>query len=165
MIKKEEITHDDFSHLSSSTTVMIKTSSSTINEENKSKIPQIDSTSKQLPKHPVQFAAEDLRAHLEPVIHKMNACEDSHPFRQPVDPVALNILDYPTIVRHPMDISTMHNKLLRGEYKHPLQFCDDAWLMFNNAWLYNKKTTRVYKMCSKVNCFFNPNSLTDNIRE
>jgi hypothetical protein len=149
MIKKEETINNDLLH----STVMIKSSESTINNDIKSKLPQIDSTSKQLPKHPIKFTADDLRAHLEPVIHKMIACEDSHPFRQPVDPVALNILDYPTIIKHPMDISTMHNKLLRGEYKHPLQFCDDAWLMFNNAWLYNKKTTRVYKMCTKVNIF------------
>lgn len=120
------------------------------NGDTKPRRPQIDAASKQLPKHPVQFTPEDLRSHLEPVIHKMIACEDSHPFRQPVDPVALSILDYPTIVKHPMDISTMHNKLLRAEYQTPLQFCDDAWLMFNNAWLYNKKTTRVYKMCTKV---------------
>jgi len=145
MIKKEELTSKDLLH----STVLMKSS----DEDMKPKPPQIDSTSKNLPKHPVQFTFDDLRTHLEPVIHKMIACEDSHPFRQPVDPVALNILDYPTIIKHPMDISTMHNKLLRGEYKNPLQFCDDAWLMFNNAWLYNKKTTRVYKMCSKVNDF------------
>ena len=124
------------------------------NEDIKPKIPQIDATSKQLPKQPIQFAADKLRTHLEPVIHKMIACEDSHPFRQPVDPVALNIPDYPTIVKHPMDISTMHHKLLHGEYKNPLQFCDDAWLMFNNAWAYNKKTTRVYKMCTKLSEVF-----------
>src|SRR4051794_27342576 len=116
MIKKEETTSNDLLH----STVMIKSSDDDI----KSKLPQIDSTSKQLPKHPIQFTADDLRFHLEPVIHKMIGCEDSHPFRQPVDPVALNILDYPTIIKHPMDISTMHNKLLRGEYKHPVQFCD-----------------------------------------
>jgi hypothetical protein len=145
MIKKEETTTSDLLH----STVMIK-SESTI-QDIKPRPPQIDSTSKQLPKHPIQFTPEVLRAHLEPVIHKMIACEDSHPFRQPVDPVALNILDYPTIIKHPMDISTMHNKLFRGEYQHPVQFCDDAWLMFNNAWLYNKKTTRVYRMCTKVN--------------
>ncbi len=46
-----------------------------------------------------------------------------------------------------MDISTMHNKLLRGEYKTPLQFCNDAWL-------YNKKTTRIYKMCTKLSEVF-----------
>jgi hypothetical protein len=147
MIKKEAITNNDLLH----STVMIKSSESTMNDDTKPKLPQIDSTSKQLPKHPVQFPPEELRTRLEPVLHKMIACEDSHPFRQPVDPVALNILDYPTIIKHPMDMSTMHNKLLQGAYKNPLQFCDDAWLMFNNAWLYNKKTTRVYKMCSKVN--------------
>ncbi|CAF4332960.1 unnamed protein product [Rotaria sp. Silwood2] len=42
-----------------------------------------------------------------------------------------------------MNISTMHNKLLRGEYKNPLQFCDDAWL-------YNNRALRVYKMCTKL---------------
>lgn len=119
-------------------------------DDNKPKPPQIDASSKQLPKHPVQFTPEELRTNLEPVIQKMLAYEDSHPFRQPVDPVALNILDYPSIIKHPMDISTMQSKLVNGDYKNPLEFCDDAWLMFNNAWLYNKKTTRVYKMCTKV---------------
>lgn len=31
-----------------------------------------------------------------------------------------------------------------------MQYCDDVWLMFNNAWLYNRKTSRVYKYCTKV---------------
>ncbi|CAF4471472.1 unnamed protein product, partial [Rotaria sp. Silwood2] len=53
------------------------------------------------------------------------------------------MLDYPTIIKHPLNVSTMHNKLLRGEYKNPLQFCDDAWL-------YNNKPLRVYKMCTKL---------------
>ncbi|CAF4472654.1 unnamed protein product, partial [Rotaria sp. Silwood2] len=42
-----------------------------------------------------------------------------------------------------MNVSTMHNKLLRGEYKNPLQFIDDARL-------YNNKPLRVYKMCTKL---------------
>ncbi|CAF1486964.1 unnamed protein product, partial [Rotaria sordida] len=89
------------------------------------------------------FTPEDLRIHLEPIIHKMITLEDSYPFQQPVDPVTLNIPDYLTIIKHPMDISTIHNKLLRGEYKNPLEFCDDAWL-------YNRKTTRIYKVCTKL---------------
>ena len=32
----------------------------------------------------------------------------------------------------------------------PSQYCDDVWLMFENAWLYNRKTSRVYKYCTKV---------------
>ncbi len=31
-----------------------------------------------------------------------------------------------------------------------LQFCFDMWLMFDNAWAYNKKTSRVYKYSSKL---------------
>ena len=30
------------------------------------------------------------------------------------------------------------------------QFCNDMFLMFDNAWLYNKKTSKVYKMCTKL---------------
>ncbi|CAF3297487.1 unnamed protein product [Rotaria sp. Silwood2] len=127
---KNETTQDNFSHFSThstSTTVMIESHSPLLTSDNmKPTIKQIDGSSKQLSKHPIQFTPETLRTHLEPIIYKMVAWKDSYPFRQPVDPVALNILDYPTIVKHPIDISTMHNKLLRGEYKNPLQFCDDA---------------------------------------
>ena len=35
-----------------------------------------------------------------------------------------------------------------------LQFCKDMWLMFENAWLYNKKTSRVYKFCTKLSEVF-----------
>lgn len=33
----------------------------------------------------------------------------------------------------------------------PWQYVDDIWLMFENAWLYNRKTSRVYRHCTKVN--------------
>ena len=35
-------------------------------------------------------------------------------------------------------------------FSSPLQFCSDMRLMFDNAWLYNKKTSRVYKYCTKL---------------
>ncbi|CAF1028024.1 unnamed protein product [Didymodactylos carnosus] len=108
---------------------------------------KVDSASERLSKSPVKFTQEELRLKLEDVIHKMLATEVSYPFRQPVDPVALNILDYPLIITHPMDISTIHKKLLSAEYDNPFDFVDDMWLMFNNAWTYNKKTTKIYKMC------------------
>ena len=38
-----------------------------------------------------------------------------------------------------------------------LQFCDDMRLMFDNAWLYNRKTSRVYKYCSKLSEVFESN--------
>ncbi len=49
-----------------------------------------------------------------------------------------------------MDLSTIKGKLDSGQYGDPWSFVDDVWLMFDNAWLYNKKSSRVYKCCTKV---------------
>ncbi|XP_038056192.1 histone lysine acetyltransferase CREBBP-like isoform X2 [Patiria miniata] len=75
---------------------------------------------------------------------------ESLPFQQPVDPKTLQIPDYFDIVRQPMDLSTIKHKLDTGVYQNPWQYVDDVWLMLENAWLYNRKTSRVYKYCSKL---------------
>lgn len=60
------------------------------------------------------------------------------------------VQDYFDIVKNPIDLSTIKRKLDTGQYQEPWQYVDDVWLMFNNAWLYNRKTSRVYKYCSKL---------------
>lgn len=52
-----------------------------------------------------------------------------------------------------MDLSTIKRKLDTGQYKDPWEYVDDVWLMFDNAWIYNKKSSRVYKYCTKVSTF------------
>ena len=99
----------------------------------------------------VTFTREDLKNALEPPLMKMYNCEpEAAPFRIPVDPTALQIPDYFDIIKNPMDMSQIKTKLDNGEYKDPWEFVDDVWLMFENAWTYNRKTSRVYKYCSKV---------------
>lgn len=61
-----------------------------------------------------------------------------------------HLQDYFDIVKTPMDLQTIKNKLDTGQYIDPWQFVDDVWLMFDNAWLYNRKTSRVYKYCTKL---------------
>ncbi|XP_054723198.1 CREB-binding protein-like [Uloborus diversus] len=75
---------------------------------------------------------------------------ESLPFRQPVDPQLLQIPDYFDIIKRPMDLSTIKRKLDTGQYQDPWQYVEDVWLMFDNAWLYNRKTSRVYRHCSKL---------------
>lgn len=70
----------------------------------------------------------------------------NYPFLEPVDVVALNIPDYPTIVKHPMDLSTIERKLQQGEYETPSDFEADIRLMFNNCYLYNPPMVPVHKM-------------------
>lgn len=97
------------------------------------------------------FTAEELKAALEPLLMKMyNHDPEAMPFRTPVDPNALGIPDYFEIIKKPMDMSSIKRNLDNGTYKNPWEFVDDVWLMFDNAWVYNRKTSRVYKYCTKV---------------
>ncbi|XP_036266112.1 CREB-binding protein isoform X7 [Pipistrellus kuhlii] len=97
------------------------------------------------------FKPEELRQALMPTLEALYRQDpESLPFRQPVDPQLLGIPDYFDIVKNPMDLSTIKRKLDTGQYQEPWQYVDDVWLMFNNAWLYNRKTSRVYKFCSKL---------------
>ncbi|XP_075038885.1 histone acetyltransferase p300 isoform X2 [Mixophyes fleayi] len=104
------------------------------------------------------FKPEELRQSLMPTLEALYRQDpESLPFRQPVDPQLLGIpknasvlQDYFEIVKTPMDLSTIKRKLDTGQYQEPWQYVEDIWLMFNNAWLYNRKTSRVYKYCSKL---------------
>ncbi|OZC06354.1 hypothetical protein X798_06658 [Onchocerca flexuosa] len=100
------------------------------------------------------FDANELRNNLKPVVDKLLSMEESIPFRIPVDPDILGIPDYFDIVKKPMDLSTVSRKLDTGEYKNPWDFNDDMWLMFDNAWLYNRKNSKVYKYCNKLSEVF-----------
>ncbi|KAF7204814.1 histone acetyltransferase p300 isoform X1 [Nothobranchius furzeri] len=106
------------------------------------------------PQAPVKkkiFKPEELRQALMPTLESLYKQDpESLPFRMPVDPQLLCIPDYFDIVKNPMDLSTIKRKLDTGQYQDPWQYVDDIWLMFNNAWLYNRKTSRVYKFCSKL---------------
>ncbi|XP_028841231.1 CREB-binding protein-like isoform X2 [Denticeps clupeoides] len=97
------------------------------------------------------FKPEELRQTLMPTLEALYRQDpESLPFRQPVDPMLLGIPDYFDIVKNPIDLSTIKRKLDTGQYQEPWQYVDDIWLMFHNAWLYNRKTSRVYKYCSKL---------------
>ncbi|CAH8547179.1 unnamed protein product [Dicrocoelium dendriticum] len=96
----------------------------------------------------------ELLRYFIPVVEKISKEKDAEPFLQPVDWESLEIYDYPQIVSNPMDLSTIRKKLENREYKDPWNVVDDFWLMLNNAWLYNKKTSKVYKTCTRLSEIF-----------
>lgn len=59
----------------------------------------------------------------------------SSPFRNPVN--SLDIPDYLTIIKRPMDFSTMKKKLQNGEYSSVRSFVDDIQLICDNAKTFN----------------------------
>lgn len=76
------------------------------------------------------------------------------PFNVPVDPVALQIPDYFTVITHPMDFSTVRKKLNLKQYANHNDFIDDVNLVFNNACLYNLPTSDVYLMAESLRKLF-----------
>jgi len=102
----------------------------------------------------------------ESVLTWLSRQSKAGPFAEPVDPVALNIPSYPLIVKHPMDISTMREKLESGQYSSVLPgetkginpvskmlngpFRKDLELMFDNAMLFNPPDDWIYLAAAQL---------------
>ncbi len=72
------------------------------------------------------------------LLKELNKLPTSVYFAKPVDPVALNIPDYTTLITTPMDFQTVGQKLYANEYQSPLHFAEDVRLVFKNAITYNQ---------------------------
>lgn len=82
----------------------------------------------------------------------------SHPFgwvfNSPVDIVKLNIPDYFTVIKHPMDLGTVKSKIASGDYSSPLGFAADVRLTFSNAMTYNPPGDDAHIMAETLNKYF-----------
>ena len=60
---------------------------------------------------------QDELAIIKNYLNEIEKNKNSSVFLEPVDYVGLNILDYPQIIKHPMDLSTIRKKIKprRGE--------------------------------------------------
>ena len=65
-------------------------------------------------------------------------------FHHPVDPVALNLTNYYDIVKEPMDLGTVLQKVENGEYDGVDNFIREVRLVFDNAKIFNPPGTQVY---------------------
>ncbi|XP_029107310.1 PH-interacting protein isoform X1 [Scleropages formosus] len=80
-------------------------------------------------------------------------CEDSEPFRQPVD--LQQYPDYRDIIDTPMDFGTVLKRLLDGDYEAPVDLCKDVRLIFSNSKAYTpSKKSRIYSMSLRLSALF-----------
>lgn len=77
------------------------------------------------------------------------------PFLDPVDPVAMDCPNYFDIIKNPMDLSTIQNKLTNGEYETANDFEKDIRLMFTNCYTFNPEGTPVNMMGHRLEAVFN----------
>ncbi|KAL4932721.1 putative transcription regulator BDF1 [Aspergillus undulatus] len=86
-------------------------------------------------------------------LHKQKHYMYAYPFYYPVDPVALNIPTYHSIIKKPMDLSTVSSKLQTGQYENAKDFETDIRLIFKNCYKFNLKGDPTYvagEKCEEV---------------
>ena len=85
---------------------------------------------------------------LEKIFETMEKDSQAYEFLQPVDYIALNILDYPKVISHPMDLGTVKKNLLNGEYKIFQDIMSDISLIWKNCRTYNLPGSEIVKMAN-----------------
>ncbi|XP_041672775.1 bromodomain-containing protein 4 isoform X2 [Cheilinus undulatus] len=60
------------------------------------------------------------------------------PFHAPVDAIKLNLPDYYTIIKKPMDLGTIKKRLENSYYRNAQECIEDFNQMFSNCYIYNK---------------------------
>ncbi|XP_076177700.1 bromodomain and WD repeat-containing protein [Ptiloglossa arizonensis] len=100
-----------------------------------------------------QEVVNDWKVACRQLLETLWQCEDSIPFREPVD--RLEHPDYHQIIDTPMDLRTVKEDLLGGNYETPLEFAKDMKLIFTNSKNYNtNKRSRIYTMTIRLSAMF-----------
>ncbi|KAL4909068.1 Bromodomain-containing protein [Aspergillus multicolor] len=77
------------------------------------------------------------------------------PFYYPVDPVALNIPTYHSIIKKPMDLQTVNHKLTTGQYENAKEFELDIRQIVKNCFKFNLKGDPTYVAGERFEEVFN----------
>ncbi|VDN41564.1 unnamed protein product [Gongylonema pulchrum] len=80
---------------------------------------------------------------MDGVIEKIASKDYSDVFAKPVS--EKEVPGYSTVIKNPMDLSTMRKKLAKGEYKNLSQLKADFTLMMNNCSTFNRHNEFFWK--------------------
>merc|ERR1719244_1175313 len=76
------------------------------------------------------------------------------PFYKPVDTEQLDLHDYKTVIKKPMDLGTVKTKMEGRDYRTPAEFAIDMRLIFTNCYKYNPPEHDVVAMARKLQDVF-----------
>jgi bromodomain-containing factor 1 len=99
-------------------------------------------------------------------VRQLKKQKDATPFLRPVDPIALNIPHYPSIIKTPMDLSTIERKVTSSNptkpdpnpqnprYHSAEEFISDVRLIFQNCLTFNGPDHAISAMGKRVELIF-----------
>lgn len=91
---------------------------------------------------------------LEEKIKNTKKVKSAFAFLRPVDYMALNIPHYPNVIKQPMDLSTMEQKLKTDQYSSLEAFVSDFELMVNNCFTFNGPAHAVSSNAQTLRAYF-----------
>lgn len=86
------------------------------------------------------------------VICSLQSHPSSWPFIEPVS--EKEVPDYFDVIKHPMDMTLIMEKLKNGMYNTLTDFGSDIFLMCNNCYVYNGPDTQYYKCAENIQAYF-----------
>ncbi|KAL3696229.1 hypothetical protein R1sor_010305 [Riccia sorocarpa] len=95
----------------------------------------------------------ELMRQLGTVLRQITQHKWAWPFMEPVDVQGLGLHDYYDIIKKPMDLGTIRDRMDAKDgtgYKHVQEICDDIRLVFRNAMAYNQDGTDVHVMAKTL---------------
>jgi hypothetical protein len=90
------------------------------------------------------------QTHAKDILSKIKEAEDVDAFLEPVDWKGLGLDDYPEVVKHPMDLKTLSNKLKKGEYKRAEEFFAELDRIWTNCQAYNQPGSDLYNVAIRL---------------
>ncbi|XP_069056009.1 nucleosome-remodeling factor subunit BPTF isoform X2 [Pleurodeles waltl] len=89
---------------------------------------------------------------LKRVLRSLQAHKMAWPFLEPVDPV--DAPDYYGVIKEPMDLATMEERILKRYYKKLTEFVADMTKIFDNCRYYNANDSTFYQCAEVLEGFF-----------
>ncbi|KYB25061.1 bromodomain-containing protein 3 isoform X3 [Tribolium castaneum] len=119
--------------------------------------PPIYTSTPQMPAHkPKEKLTEALKSCNEILKELFSKKHSSYawPFYKPVDAELLMLHDYHDIIKKPMDLGTVKQKMDNREYRSAQEFAADVRLIFTNCYKYNPSDHDVVAMARKLQDVF-----------
>lgn len=90
--------------------------------------------------------------HLKRLVKSLQSHKMAWPFLEPVDPN--EVPDYYTVIKDPMDLTTVERRLQNRHYVKLIEFIKDVTKIFDNCRLYNTAETPFYQCAEVLDTFF-----------
>ena len=98
----------------------------------------------------IEFAATMILC--EEILEKVENHRSADPFKEPV--LDLYVPDYSQVIKHPMCLQTISEKITQGLYRSATEFDQDMNLIFTNCETYNKPNSAISRTANNLRSFY-----------